>query len=323
MRSLLSFLFIFLIISSVSYSQRILLDENFENSGLTPPDSMPTNWVAINQDNGGGADRETWECRDSGVVYPAGSNVLYKTMSYNSKRSLTIGWVAGDPVADDWAFTPIVNVQTGDSLIFYMILGSPILPESQLDGGMTGKNSLDGGPPYIDTMQVWVCVDQDPSAAVMKLQTIRSLDSNNVFTRYAFDLSAFNGQAVSIAFRYYMNTTADGLLCYIDNVFIGNHSTIGIQQIGTQVPSNFELKQNYPNPFNPTTNIEFSIVKAGHVELVIFNALGQQVSTLVNQDMKPGSYKYDFNASGLPSGTYYYRLTSGENVQTNKMILVK
>lgn len=323
MNKLFSIVILLFLLSPFLYSQRILLDENFENSGLTPPDSLPNNWAAVNQDNGGGAGRETWECRDSGVVYPAGSNVLYKTMAYNnSKRSLTIGWVAGDPVADDWVFTPTMPIQTGDSLIFYMILGSPILPESVGDMGI-GKNNLDGGPPYIDTMQVWVCVDQDPAAVVMKLQTIRSLDSNNVFTRYAFDLSAFNGQTVCIAFRYFMNTTADGLLCYIDNVFVGNHSTIGIQQIGTEVPNNFELKQNYPNPFNPVTNIEFSIVEAGYVNLVIFNALGQEVSTLVNQDMKAGSYKYDFNASGLPSGTYYYRLTSGDFTQTNKMILVK
>ncbi|KXK43973.1 MAG: peptidase S8/S53 subtilisin kexin sedolisin, partial [Chlorobi bacterium OLB5] len=83
-------------------------------------------------------------------------------------------------------------------------------------------------------------------------------------------------------------------------------------------------KQNYPNPFNPITNIEFSIAKTNDVSLIIYNSIGQQVATLVNQQLSPGTYKYDFNASGLPSGSYYYRLTAGDDyVKTNKMILVK
>ena len=97
---------------------------------------------------------------------------------------------------------------------------------------------------------------------------------------------------------------------------------IGIQQISSIVKE-FKLSQNYPNPFNPTTNIEFSIAKTREVNLVIYNSIGQLVSTLVNQELKPGTYKYDFNASGLPSGSYYYRLTAGDFTKTNKMILVK
>ena len=304
---LLSFLILSLF-SISAYSQRILLSENFETAGLNT-DSLPTGWLAFDEDQTGLPGRESWECRDSGVTWPAGSNELYRTLAYNSARSLTIGWVAGDPVADDWVFTTSLDIQTGDSLIFYMILGSPILPEDV--------------PPYIDTMQVHVSLAPLPNLSNTKLATIRSLDSNNIWTEYKFDLSAFAGQQVYIAFRYFMNTTENGLLCYIDNVFVGNHSAIGIQPIGTNVPKVFALRQNYPNPFNPMTNIEFDLPKSEFVRLIVFNTLGQEVKTLVNETKQAGSYRVDFDASNLPSGAYFYRIIAGDFVQTNKMILVK
>ncbi len=99
------------------------------------------------------------------------------------------------------------------------------------------------------------------------------------------------------------------------------------------VNNNFELKQNYPNPFNPATTIEYSIpqtivvVGSTHaltiVKLKVYDILGREVATLVNKKQKPGTYKIIFDASKLSSGIYFYRLSVGNFVKTNKMILIK
>jgi len=89
------------------------------------------------------------------------------------------------------------------------------------------------------------------------------------------------------------------------------------------LPSEFSIQQNYPNPFNPTTNIEFSIPENGLVSLKVFNVLGQEVAELLDKELATGSYNVSFDASELTSGIYYYTLTSGNFVQTKKMILLK
>lgn len=99
---------------------------------------------------------------------------------------------------------------------------------------------------------------------------------------------------------------------------------IGINPISSEIPNTFALKQNYPNPFNPTTKIRFGIPKQyGNVKLSVFNTVGQEVAVLVNEQLQPGIYEYDFNAVGYPSGVYYYRLQAGEFSETKRMVLVK
>jgi hypothetical protein len=98
---------------------------------------------------------------------------------------------------------------------------------------------------------------------------------------------------------------------------------IGIHQISSGVPKGFSLSQNYPNPFNPITNIEFDVHKPGLVKLVVFDVLGREVETIVSKDLKAGTYKADWNASGYSSGVYFYKLVSHGFTETKKMILVK
>lgn len=106
-------------------------------------------------------------------------------------------------------------------------------------------------------------------------------------------------------------------------VFSGDLNVLNIEAISTQVPEGFQLRQNYPNPFNPITTIEFSIHRSDRVQLDIFNIMGQKVATLLNRRLAPGIYKVEFNASGLPSGVYFYQLTAGKYRQVKKMILSK
>ena len=94
-------------------------------------------------------------------------------------------------------------------------------------------------------------------------------------------------------------------------------------EVDLGAPNKFELSQNYPNPFNPTTTIKFSLPEAGNVKLTLFNILGQEVKTLVNESKESGVHTINFNASELNSGIYIYKLESGSFTQTRKMTLVK
>lgn len=107
-----------------------------------------------------------------------------------------------------------------------------------------------------------------------------------------------------------------------------NAGYIGINPISSEIPSHFSLYQNYPNPFNPSTKIKFEIplnveTTRWVVSLRIFDILGREVHTLVNENLKPGIYEADFNAADLPSGVYFYKLQAGEFKDTKKMILIK
>ncbi|MDX2127546.1 MAG: T9SS type A sorting domain-containing protein [Chloroherpetonaceae bacterium] len=88
-------------------------------------------------------------------------------------------------------------------------------------------------------------------------------------------------------------------------------------------PRQFELAQNYPNPFNPTTTIRYQLPEASAVRLTIYDVLGREVATLVNGRQNAGTYRVPFNASGLSSGVYFYKLTAGNFTGSKKMILVK
>jgi len=106
---------------------------------------------------------------------------------------------------------------------------------------------------------------------------------------------------------------------------IGYISTtpIGITRIGELVPDKYTLEQNYPNPFNPATMISYSLPSNSNVSLIIYNSLGQEVTSLVNTYQKAGNYKVDFDASSMSSGVYFYKLSAGDYTETKKMTLIK
>jgi photosystem II stability/assembly factor-like uncharacterized protein len=119
------------------------------------------------------------------------------------------------------------------------------------------------------------------------------------------------------------------------------HTTNGgvftsVQQIGNSVPERFQLYQNYPNPFNPVTKIKFDIgpplnplllkegtARSAGVVLKIHDILGKEVTTLVNEQLSPGTFEVEWNASGFPSGVYFFRLTADGHSLTKKIVLLK
>jgi hypothetical protein len=96
-----------------------------------------------------------------------------------------------------------------------------------------------------------------------------------------------------------------------------------VRELSGEVPHQFGLVQNYPNPFNPSTTIQLSLPKRGHVELKVYNMLGEKVATLVNEEKFAGTYSIQWNAGGVASGVYYYRLQAGDFVASKKLLLLK
>jgi len=88
-------------------------------------------------------------------------------------------------------------------------------------------------------------------------------------------------------------------------------------------PSSHQLFQNYPNPFNPSTVIKYHLSTAGNVRLTIFDVLGREVRTLLNEQKSAGFYQVNWNASGVSSGVYFYRLQAGSFTETKKLVLLK
>ncbi|MBP9095419.1 MAG: T9SS type A sorting domain-containing protein [Ignavibacteria bacterium] len=111
--------------------------------------------------------------------------------------------------------------------------------------------------------------------------------------------------------------------CVMNGVVMGDTLLTDIEQTNTTIPDKFYLSQNYPNPFNPETVISFAVPKSSFVSLKIYNAVGVEMTTLINEEIKSGYYNYKWNGQNLPSGIYYYKMTSGEFTETRKMILVK
>ncbi len=96
-----------------------------------------------------------------------------------------------------------------------------------------------------------------------------------------------------------------------------------IDPVNNGSPNEYSLYQNYPNPFNPSTIIDYSVPEKSFIRLSVFNAIGQEVAILIQEEMEPGTYTITFNAANLPSGVYFYRLQSGNFIETRKMVLMK
>ena len=92
---------------------------------------------------------------------------------------------------------------------------------------------------------------------------------------------------------------------------------------GPGIPTEYALSQNYPNPFNPVTVIRYELPNTSLVQLVVYDLIGQEVTTLVNEELPPGRYETQFLGSNLPSGVYFYQLRAGTHFETKKMVLQK
>jgi hypothetical protein len=137
-------------------------------------------------------------------------------------------------------------------------------------------------------------------------------------------LTAYKGiqlrnASISVSDTMLINVTSGPRLIYE----LRSQLITGISDNLSPAPSDYTLLQNYPNPFNPSTTIKYSLPKATHVSLSIYNSKGQEVSKLISQDMNAGVHSTEWNATGFASGVYYYRIVTGEFVETKKLLLLK
>jgi hypothetical protein len=195
------------------------------------------------------------------------------------------------------------------------------------------------------TIHLNVIIPLDPPGAYpYRSESVLYVKQGNTFNRFAVSITNENysitapmapGSYELVAYRlgYCLATTnitintntADTIV----NFTLDTCGPIGINTISTEVPKEYRLMQNYPNPFNPVTNIRFAMPESGNAKLTVFDIMGREIAVLVNGQLSAGTYNYDWNASNLASGVYFYRLeVSTESAllklsETKKMVLIK
>ncbi len=233
---------------------------------------------------------------------------LLLSYGYNSqtKGKFSVHYLFGSAVVDTsgWLLPFELNKPLTDIASYF---DSPeILQRAELNGGLAfRRDSLD------NLESVTLYLGQVPIPEF-------SIDTSQIYWAVDYTGTKIEGGALIRKEKLFFFNPATGALVGTTTVLtnVSRDETVGI-------PSTFALHQNYPNPFNPSTTISYDLPVRARVKLVIYNLLGQEVATLVNGEQEPGRYNVKFDASGLPSGIYFYRLEAGKFVDVKKMILVK
>ena len=169
---------------------------------------------------------------------------------------------------------------------------------------------------FKDSVTGWVGGYGDSPLASSKIFV-----THDAGTTWELQFSREDGQIRSICFADSLTGWAVGTNAFLRTVNGG--VTFIAEELGSPLSTGFSLNQNYPNPFNPTTTIKFQIPTSGFVSLKVFDLLGREVATLVNEELQPGSYERVFDANGMRSGVYLCRLQAGNLQLTKKLILIK
>jgi len=211
----------------------------------------------------------------------------------------------------------------------------PFIYNQQFSGNFHGTGYFSGDSLHVSGSEVAI-VDgygnitlPSGTSSVMRLKTM-SISYDTLFqngipfsTSYSLDTSWrwFKSNYRFPIFIISDRWSTNGLIKQAQ--LVTNSATVGINQIGNQVPESFSLSQNYPNPFNPTTKIRYAIKDNSFVSIKIFDVLGREITTLVNQKQVPGVYEVNFDADNFSSGVYFYKLETGNFSDVKKMILQK
>jgi hypothetical protein len=154
------------------------------------------------------------------------------------------------------------------------------------------------------------------NSAYTNYSTVNTTTAPGMFYGYYNDLPAGDGCATTTG---WLTTAPVGRA----NTRMVLEPVTGVNPIGSTVPQVYSLSQNYPNPFNPVTKINFALPKQGFVTMKIYDVLGREVRTLVNEVKSAGSYSVDFNASEFASGVYFYKLETNGFSDIKRMMLIK
>jgi Secretion system C-terminal sorting domain len=291
---------------TITGTAQLKLSENFDASL-----AVPQGWGVWNSAPVEADPATLWTVTDTSDTNTAvGIDGL--PVAHSGSHAIGVSWLSGldtntndGAQTDAWLITKrISGIAQGDSLVFW---GSG------------------GAPAYLDSLQLWISIgDSTPATQSFQLGTIVWPVGTpyGVFQRYAFDVSGASGLDAWIGFRYFQDITLDGFYVYIDDVTVGQQST-AVAGNRVALPSHLELHQNYPNPFNPSTTIEFVVPGAGQTTLKIYDALGREVVTLIDNVLSGGTYRTTWSAGNEASGVYFCRLQSGGSVDTRKLLLMR
>jgi photosystem II stability/assembly factor-like uncharacterized protein len=275
-------------------------------------------WIPMNDTLSGDWSSDTWRqlslvTPDIGYFYASGNMPgLYKTTTGGSA----------------WAATSFPNVGVGcDVVKFYNEDVGLVIPGPNPVGRV--YRTFDGGATwewFASPHRVWAMgiafAPGDPSK-------VWSADTGYVY--FSSDTGRTWLQQLSVPGKYVRDLVfadahhgwvlADNYVYHTSNG--GAQGPDAVSGNASVMPAAFSLEQNYPNPFNPTTNIQFTIVHRQLTIVKVFDVLGREVATLVNEVKQPGTYTVEFSGSNLASGVYFYRLQAGDFVQTKHLLLLK
>ncbi len=222
-----------------------------------------------------------------------------------------------------------VNITTGDTT--YIGTASGIVYAALSLNPITGILLASVRPPIVGRDRIYTVNTTDGSATL-----IGTTGGGNITPAIAFDargkLYGIKGTSTQIDTLIVVDTTTAfgtriGAMGFagIQALAIRTDSvgSTSVKEVAAGIPEKFVLEQNYPNPFNPTTKIRFGTKDYGLVSLKVFDVLGREVATLVNDNLKAGTYEATFDATLHASGTYFYKLHAGSFVSTKKMLLIK
>ncbi|MBS1513819.1 MAG: T9SS type A sorting domain-containing protein [Bacteroidetes bacterium] len=161
---------------------------------------------------------------------------------------------------------------------------------------------------FVNKNTGWICGAGIKKTTNGGFNWTAQIDSGTYYFTKIFMRDSLNGLAFASGNRIFITATG---------------GVMDVRQSSNEFANSFSLSQNYPNPFNPATVISYRLPVAGSVSLIVYDALGNEVETLVNEKQNSGSYSVDFNAASLPSGIYFYKLVTEKFSETRKMVLVK
>lgn len=282
----------------------VIFSEGFNDT--VPSHFPPTGWIFVNRDGSASDVDVWWASMNIGLnasPIPPYEGLAFAANDYYAANDLNI--------IDDYLITPNTggSAPAGaiDSLVFYL----------------ASRRSASGN--YPDSLDIRVSTTgKDTANFTQRLAYV--LAPKSVWTRFAYQLPIATNRY--IAFRYLIydggSAGSNSDKIGVDAVQIIRYTSTGVTNRGSDVPTAYALQQNYPNPFNPSTQIAFALPSAGQVTLRVFDALGREISTLVNnEELSAGNHSRSFDATGLAGGVYFYRLTAGSYTAVRQMVLVK
>jgi len=297
------------------------------NNGI-PPSSEIYKLVSIGQD-----------------IYVVGSSFkVYKTTNNGEN------WIAANN-----GLSGIVRTLSGSSNGYLYAGTSGNYVYVSANNGLTWTQSIISGGSYVNSLAY------NSTTLYMSGYSVNKTTNNGInwincnLNYYSVAIitngenEVFMGASQSSANGFYMSTNSGinwilkneglsspsilSLIVFNNYIFAGTTSSgvyrrlltniLNISTFTNEIPSVYGLYQNYPNPFNPKTDILFDLPKESFVKLIVYDALGKEVSILANQNLKAGSYKIDWDATNYPSGIYFYKIEAGDFSSTKKMILIK